>query len=209
MTTFFLIRHGQNDFVTGKNQKLAGWLPDVHLNAAGRAQAAALADLLAPIKLKAVYSSPLDRTMETAAPIAKAQRLEVIPMDGLGEIRYGKWEGKTLRALRRRKLWPVIQNNPSLARFPDGESFPEAQARVVAALESLRARHRGKRAAVACVSHADVIKLAVAHYLGLPLDLFQRLVILPASISVLHVGEGAARLIQLNDSRATEARARE
>ncbi len=208
MTTFFLIRHGQNDFVTGKSHRLAGWLPGVHLNDAGRAQAEALAELLKPIKLKAVYSSPLDRTMETAEPLARAQGLEVVPMEELGEIRFGTWEGKTLRALRRRKLWPVIQNSPSLARFPEGESFPEAQARVVAALESLRSRHRSKSAAVACVSHADVIKLAVAHYLGLPLDLFQRLVILPASISVLHISDGAARLIRLNDGRATEAHPR-
>lgn len=203
MTTIFLIRHGQNDFV-GKG-KLAGWLPDVHLDERGVAQVKALAEVMASVKLHAVYSSPLDRTMETAAPLAAAQGSEVIPRHGLGEIHYGRWQGQSLKALRRRKLWPVVQIMPSLARFPEGESFAEAQARVVAEIEAMRATHKSRKAAIACVSHADIIKLAIAHYLGLPLDLFQRLTIDPASISILDLGERHARLIRLNDTRATRA----
>ncbi|MFP3854373.1 MAG: histidine phosphatase family protein [Anaerolineales bacterium] len=198
MTTVLLIRHGLNDFVdTGK---LAGHLPDVHLNDKGKAQAAALAANLKDMKLKAVYSSPLDRTMETAEPIAEAQGLKIQPKLGLGEVDVGRWQGRTLKSLQKLKYWSVIQNTPSLARFPEGESFPEAQARIVLEIEALRQEHSGKKDAIVCVSHSDMIKLAVAHYLGLPLDLFQKLVVQPASVSILSVGKNHIRLVRLNDT---------
>jgi probable phosphomutase (TIGR03848 family) len=196
MTTLYLIRHGLNDFVG--HHKLAGWQPGVHLNEKGRAQAQALAEHLASLKLKAIYASPLERTMETAVPIAAAHKLEVIPREGLGEIHYGQWQGQSIKALKRRKLWPVIQNTPSLARFPDGESFPEAQARIVAEFEILRSKHKGAKDVIACVLHADPIKLAIAHYIGLHLDFFQRLAIQPASISILRIDEHHARLLTMN-----------
>jgi len=201
MTVLFLLRHGENDWV---GKRLPGWTPGIHLNERGRAQAGALARLLQPVKLEAIYSSPLERTMETAEPIARAAELRVRVREALADVRPGDWQGQSLRSLRHRKLWPVIQHTPSLARFPGGESFTEAQARIVAELDSIRAAHPGPRAAVACVSHADVIRLAIAHYLGLHLDLFQRLNIDPASISVLWIGESSARLVRLNDTRASE-----
>lgn len=207
MTTILLIRHGENTFV-GKG-KLAGWLPGVHLNKRGKSQAEALAQILEPIRLRAVYASPLERAVETAAPLAAAKGLEVIIREGLGEVRYGRWQGRSLKALRKRKLWPVVQVTPSLARFPDGESFTETQARIVAELEVLRATHNSPKSIIACVFHSDPIKLAVAHYIGLPLDLFQRLTVEPASISVLNVDERYTRLISLNDTRATIAGLRE
>lgn len=203
MTTILLVRHAQNDFIS--QAKLAGWLPGIHLNEKGKAQAEALAKHLAPIKLRAIYASPLERTMETAAPIAAAHKLKVIPRSGLGEIHYGRWQGHSIKALRRRKLWPVIQASPSLARFPEGESFPEAQARVVAELESLRSLHKSAKAVIACVTHSDPIKLAIAHYIGLPLDLYHRLTIEPASVSIIHIGNRQARLLRLNDTQATRA----
>lgn len=203
MTSIYLIRHGENEFV-GKGM-LAGWLPGVHLNDNGRAQAKAVAQLFNKTRLKAVYASPLDRTMETAQPLAESQKLEVVKAPGIGEIRFGTWEGKRLKILQKRKLWPVVQRTPSLARFPKGESFTEAQARAVAEVEKLRSNHTGKKDAIACVSHSDVIKLIVAHYLGLPLDLFQRLHIAPASITALWVDSSLSRLIYLNDMRATRA----
>lgn len=193
MTVVYLIRHGQNDYVTQK--KLAGRLPGVHLNDVGREQAARVAAALKPGKLQAVYSSPLERAAETAKPIAAAQGLEVVSLEGLSEINIGRWQGLSLRAARRRKLWPTIQRSPSLARFPEGESFLEAQARIVDALEAIRANHSGT---IACVSHADPIKLAIAHYVGMPIDSFQRLEIGPSSISELSFKEGSARLIRLN-----------
>jgi probable phosphomutase (TIGR03848 family) len=196
MTTLYLIRHGLNDFV-GKH-KLAGWQPGIHLNEDGKAQAQALAKHLSHLKLKAIYASPLERTMETAAPIAAAQKLAITPREGLGEIHYGRWQGQSVKTLKRRKLWPVIQNTPSLARFPDGESFPEAQARIVAELETLRSKHKGTKDVIACVTHADPIKLAITHYIGLHLDFFQRLAILPASMSILRIDEHRARLLAMN-----------
>ena len=202
MTTFLLIRHGENDW-TGR--RLPGWAPGVNLNARGRAQAQALAQLLRPVRLAEICSSPLPRTMETARPLARAKGLPVRRLRGLAEMQVGAWEGQSLRRLSRSALWPIIQRTPSLARFPGGESFPEAQARIVAALEDLRRRHPAPRAIIACFSHADMIKLAVAHYIGLPLDLFQRLGVEPASITALHVGNGRAFLARLNDSRATAA----
>jgi probable phosphoglycerate mutase len=203
MTSIYLIRHGENEYVD--KGKLAGWLPDVHLNDKGRLQAKAVAALFEKIKLNAVYASPLDRTMETALPLAEAQKLKVIKTPGIGEIQFGTWEGKRLKVLRKRKLWPVVQRAPSLARFPKGESFTEAQARAVAQVERLRSNHTGKKDAFACVSHSDVIKLIVAHYLGLPLDLFQRLHIAPASITALWVDSQTSRLLTMNDMRATWA----
>ncbi len=193
MTVVYLIRHGQNDYVTQK--KLAGRLPGVHLNDVGREQAAQVAAGLKSGKLQAVYSSPLERAAETAKPIAAAQGLEVISLEGLSEISIGRWQGLSLRAARRRKLWPTIQHTPSLARFPEGESFLEAQARIIDALEIIRSNHSGT---IACVSHADPIKLAIAHYVGMPIDSFQRLEIEPSSISELSFKEGSARLIRLN-----------
>jgi probable phosphomutase (TIGR03848 family) len=202
MTTLLLIRHGQNDFV-GKH-KLAGWLPDVHLNDVGRAQADALAASLADVKLQAVYASPLERTMETAVPIADARSLRVQPLPGLGELKVGKWEGRSLKSLRRLKMWQRVQYAPSLARFPGGESFSEAQARIVAELDRLIEKHSSKKAVIACVTHSDMIKLAIAHYLGLPLDLFQRLVVHPASVSVLVIQDGHTLLVKLNDATAAQ-----
>ncbi len=203
MTTILLIRHAENDFV--KTGKLAGRLPNVHLNARGKLQADALVQVLKPVKLRAIFSSPLERAMETAAPLAASKNKEVIVRADLGEIQYGKWQGASLKGLYKRKLWRVIQNTPSLARFPEGESFPEAQARIVSELETLRAEYGTPKAIIACIFHSDPIKLAIAHYLGLPLDLFQRLTISPASISVLQIGDGHVRLIGLNDRRATIA----
>lgn len=201
MTTFLLIRHAENDWI---GRRLPGW-SEVHLNDRGRAQAEALVARLRPVRLSAIYSSPLDRALETARPLARARGLTVHRAAGLAEMRVGEWQGQPLRRLMRRKLWPVIQHTPSLARFPGGESFPEAQARIVAELEAMRRRHPSRQAVVACFSHGDMIKMAVAHYLGLPLDLFQRLAIEPASVTALHVGEARAVLLRLNDTRASEA----
>ena len=193
MTVVYLIRHGQNDYV--KQGKLAGRLPGVHLNDVGREQAAQVAAALKSDKLQAVYSSPPARATETAEPIAAAQGLEVVTLAGLSEINIGRWQGLSLRAARRRKLWPTIQHILSLARFPEGESFLEAQARIVDALETVGSNHSGT---IACVSHADPIKLAIAHYVGMPIDSFQRLEIGPSSNSELSFKEGSARLIRLN-----------
>ena len=196
MPVVLLIRHGENEYV--KKGRLAGRKPGVHLNDRGRAQADALAEALKQIPLKAVYSSPLDRTMETAAPLAAIHKLEVIEVPGLQEVDYGKWQDKTLKQLATRKLWRTVQQNPSQMRFPGGESFAESQLRIVTALQELAAVHKPKDT-FACVGHSDMIKLAVSYFIGQPLDLFQRLHVQPASVTTLVLSsEHGARLINLN-----------
>jgi probable phosphomutase (TIGR03848 family) len=193
VTVFYLVRHGLTDH-TG--HRLSGRLPGIHLTDEGREQAEAVAARLADLPLKAIYSSPIDRTMETARPIAAAHRLRIVAAPELGEVEFGAWTNRSFKALRRTKLWGVVQRFPSGARFPGGESLREVQGRAVEALESLRARHR--RQAVCCVSHADVIKLVLAHYLGMHIDLFQRIDIAPASVSVVLVTDEGPRVLALN-----------
>ena len=195
MTVLLLIRHGENDFT--KRHKLAGHLPGVHLNERGQKQAQGLADALKDAPIKAIYSSPLERAVETAAPIAAATRLEVRVEAGLIETNVGAWQGRSLAVLRLTKYWKVIQNAPSRAQFPEGESFHGCQSRIVAALDGILRRHKANEI-VACVFHADPIKLAVAHYIGLPLDQFQRLGCETGSMSALQIGEMGASLIKLN-----------
>lgn len=195
MPIILFIRHGENEYV--KKGRLAGRLPGVHLNDSGRSQAQSLADRLAKAPIKAIYSSPLERAMETATPLAKALNLESIPRPGFLETDYGEWQGETLKSLRRLKLWRTVQNAPSLARFPGGESFAECQHRVCREIEYICSQHDAKDM-IACVFHADPIKLAVAYYIGLPLDHFQRLSCAPASITTLLIGEAGSHLVNLN-----------
>jgi probable phosphoglycerate mutase len=177
-------------------ERLAGWTPDVHLNDEGRAQAAELARQLASVPLAAIYSSPLERTLETAGPLAEAHGLTVEVREGLGETRYGEWTGRSLKELQKDELWPVVQVYPAGMRFPDGESMPEVQARMVAEIDALRDMHPAQ--IVAIVSHSDPIKMAAAYYLGLPLDLFQRLTVSPASVTAFAFSRFGPRLICLN-----------
>jgi probable phosphomutase (TIGR03848 family) len=199
MTTILLIRHGENEYVA--KGRLAGRLPSIHLNDNGRQQAEALAQALSKTPIKAVYSSPMERCLETAQPLAAALGWDVIPQEGLLEVDFGEWQDKTIKDLSRRKLWKVVQANPSRMRFPEGESFANAQQRIVQSIEALSQRHDPKDL-IACFSHSDLIKLALSYYLGQPLDLFQRIMIAPASISVLHLGEMGAQIININHNAA-------
>lgn len=195
MPTVLLIRHGENEYV--KKGRLAGRLPGVHLNEKGQAQAAGVAVALKGKKLKAVYASPLERTMETAQPIAEAQGLDVIPREGLLEVDFGDWQDRTLKSLQRLKIWKTVQQQPSRMRFPNGESFAECQLRWANEIETLAGMHK-KKDLIACVGHSDCIKLALAYFMGLPLDQFQKLVIQPASMSTLHFSEHGVALINMN-----------
>ena len=195
MPIFLFIRHGETDY--NKIMHLPGRLPDVHLNKKGRQQAQAVAERLASVPIKGIYASPLDRTMETAKLLADILKLEIIPMAGLLETDSGEWQGQSIKKLRRQKIWQSVQRQPSLFTFPGGESINECQHRIVQAIESLRMIH-AQEDLVACFSHADPIKQAIAYYLGLPLDNFQRLAIDPASITVLSITDNGSRLIMLN-----------
>lgn len=195
MPVFLLIRHGENDYV--KKNRLAGRLPGVHLNQNGQKQAQELAEKLGRAPIKAVYSSPLERAMETAAPLVQALGLEAQPRGGLIEVDFGEWQDQRLKALNRTKLWKIVQGAPSRARFPGGEAFADAQYRICQDLEAIARQHEPKDIVV-CVSHSDPIKLAIAYFLGMPLDMFQRLSIAPASISMLHLGEAGCQVLRLN-----------
>jgi probable phosphomutase (TIGR03848 family) len=195
MPIFLLIRHGENDYV--KKGRLAGRKPGVHLNEKGQTQAQALADKLKDAPIKAIYSSPLERAMETAAPIGSALNLKVTPREGLLETEVGEWQDQSLKGLQRLKLWRSVQFTPSQFRFPGGEAFVETQGRIRQEIETLSGQH-DPRDLIVCVSHADPIKLAVAFYIGLPLDLFQRLHVSPASITALMVGKHGSQLLNLN-----------
>lgn len=195
MPIFLLIRHGETDY--NKRMHLPGRLPGVHLTQKGQQQARSLSDHLATAPIKAIYSSPLERTMETAEPLAKALQLDIIPTPGLLETDCGEWQGQSVKKLRHTKIWQSVQHRPSLFHFPGGESIAECQHRMVQVLESLRLQH-APQDLVACFSHADPIKQVVAFFLGLPLDNFQHLFIDLASITVLQISESESRLIMLN-----------
>ncbi|PJF42539.1 MAG: hypothetical protein CUN50_03640 [Candidatus Thermofonsia Clade 1 bacterium] len=197
MTDFLLIRHATNDFV--KTGRLAGWTPEVHLNAEGRAQAAALGEHLAQMRLDAAYSSPLERCVETAqAVLVHHPHLRLEIAEAFGEIRYGAWQGAELSKLSTRKLWRTVQITPSRARFPEGETLRAAQMRAVDAIEALAERHPRQR--VAIFSHSDLIKMILAHYLGMHLDLYQRIEIAPASLSIIRLSFERPSVLQINET---------
>ncbi len=193
MTTLLLIRHGANDWVHGR---LAGRIPGVHLNETGRAQAASVAERVAALPLAAIYTSPLDRTVETAQAIAGPRGMALRIVEGVQEVDYGEWQGAELKELYKHELWPGVQHYPSGTRFPGGETLGEAQNRMVASLDALRTRHPDEMIAV--VSHADIIKLAVAYYLGLHIDLFQRLEIGTCSVTAVGFTKMGPRLMAYN-----------
>ena len=197
MTIIVLVRHGENEWV--KKHRLAGWLPDVHLNEKGRQQAKEVAQRLSVLPVKALYSSPVTRCLETAGYIGKVFDLEIERLDDLGEVRYGSWEGKKIKNLARKPLWQTVQYYPSRMRFPGGgEALREVQFRMVQAVEQLQARHQEET--IVAVSHADAIKLVLAYYLGVHIDLFQRITVSPASVSILHLAKnGAVRVLRMND----------
>ena len=194
MTTIYLVRHGENDF-TGK--RLVGRTPGVHLNAKGISQAEAVAHALQTKHIEAIFSSPLERAIETAAPLSNALNLSVQPLSGLQEVDFGDWQGYTTKKMQRLNLYKLAQKSPSLVQFPNGESYAAAQKRVVDTLLELAAT-AGEQSALACFSHCDVIRLAIAWVIGMPLDAFHSLTIDTGSISLLLLNDKRNLLLKLN-----------
>lgn len=206
-TLVLLVRHGKTP-TTG--QVLPGRAPDLHLGDLGVTQANAAADRIANLafrgkahhkrrpksRVTAVYASPMERTQETAAPIAAAVGLRVRSNKGLLEADFGSWTGRKLADLNKLPEWQQVQKYPSGFRFPDGESFAEMQQRITSAIQGLVDRHPGE--VVVAVSHADPIKAAVAHAMGTHLDLFQRIVVGPCSISAILYGSGGPMVLAVN-----------
>ena len=195
-TTVLFVRHGQTP-TTGK--KLPGRAPGLHLADKGIAQAERAGERISALgSVAAVYASPMERTQETAAPIARACKLRVRTHRGLIEADFGQWTGKNLSALRKLPEWATVQRYPSGFRFPGGESFPEMQTRMTGAITELVAQHPGQT--IVAVSHADTIKAAVADAVGTPLDLFQRIVISPCSISAIMYTAGGPIVLAINST---------
>ncbi|RBY78704.1 phosphoglycerate mutase [Geodermatophilus sp. TF02-6] len=199
MTTVILLRHGRTTANAGG--LLAGWTPGVELDETGRAQAQAVGQRLAPVPLVAVVSSPLERCRQTAAAVLEGRELELATDERLGEARYGDWTGRPLKELTREPLWKVVQAHPSAAVFPGdgGEGLAQTQARAVAAVREWNAALGPDAVWLAC-SHGDVIKAVLADALGLHLDQFQRIVVDPASISVVTYTETRPFVVRMNDT---------
>lgn len=198
-TRLVLVRHA----VTAQTgPKLSGRTPGIDLSDRGRDQAKALGERLAGLPIDVVYASPIERTTQTAGAVAEHHGLDVLPLPGVVEADYGEWTGGTIADLAKSDLWKVVQRTPSRARFPGGESLAEMQSRMVAALEEVVARHPGELVVV--VSHADPIKAAIAHYTGVHLDLFQRIVVSPASVTVIELGAHGAAMLKCNDTGSLE-----
>lgn len=190
MGRVLLVRHAPTP-ETGK--KLTGRLAGVSLDDSGVEIARRTAANLATVKLKALYASPIERTWETAVEIGMPHALEPVREDGVIEIDYGDWSGRTLKSLYPLKAWRTVQATPSRMTFPNGENLADAQRRAVAAIDRLAAAH--PKHTIAVVTHADVIKAVVAHHLGTPLDLFQRIGVSPASVTVIDFPKQGAPMV--------------
>lgn len=201
MATALLVRHGRTTANTAG--LLAGRAPGVHLDEVGREQAARTASRISEVPLAAVASSPLDRCRQTARFLLDAQSAAPsAPVEpDLTECDYGQWQGRTLSDLATEDLWSLVQSAPSAVVFPGGESLAGMQTRAVAAVRrhdsSIEAEH-GADAVWAAVSHGDVIKSILADALGMHLDLFQRLTVGPASVSIVRYGAGRPSVHAVN-----------
>lgn len=198
MTRFLLIRHALTD---ANGKRLAGRVAGIGLNEQGRKQASALAERLASLPIAAIYSSPLERAVETAEPVARLLAREVVSREEFQELDFGQWTDRDLAGIAGDPEFQRFNRVRSCAPAPGGEYMLQAQARVVAGLERLRSRHPA--ATVAVFSHGDIIKSAIAHYAGVPLDLFHRIEIDPASVSVVETDGSTIRILAVNHTTIT------
>jgi broad specificity phosphatase PhoE len=192
MALFYLIRHGQNDFL---GKALAARLPGVHLNAQGRAEADKIAEDLAGKGIECILSSPLERARETAEPLARRLGMKVEISEEINEFGFGDWAGKTMQELELLPEWKLFNTFRSGTRPPKGETMIEVQTRMVDALES---GLRSPTKTFALFSHGDPIRAALCYYLGMPLDLFSRLEISPGSHSLLRLETWGAQVMAVN-----------
>lgn len=197
MPKIILIRHAHSS--ANAAGVLSGQLPGVQLSKTGQAQAKKLAARLGKLEIAQIYVSPMERCAETIQPWLNqhGNKVKILSQPNLIEVDYGNWSGKKLSTLARSKLWKVVQSKPSAMIFPNGESLAQMQVR---AMHSVHEFFAGKSELTIMVSHGDVIKAIVASSLGMHLDDFQRIVIDPASITILESNGGPIRLTRLNDS---------
>jgi broad specificity phosphatase PhoE len=200
MTRFWLIRHGSHDWL-GKT--MVGRQPGVTLNARGHMEAADIARALQDVPLAAIYSSPLERTQQTAEPLAEIHGLSMRTDESLVEVDFGEWTGQTFDVLASDPRWEMWNCSRAKSRAPGGESMRAVEQRIVAVLERLAREHPD--ADVAVISHGDVLRAALLHYQGLSLDLIHTIDLGPAAIAVLEKGQGCTRLISLSSHAALVA----
>lgn len=195
MTTLFLVRHG---LTAQTGRTLYGRTKGIGLDDRGRAQADALVERFEGVRVSAIYTSPLERCVQTVEPLAAARRLPLQRRPPLIEMEAGTWTGRPLAQVRRTKAWRVLLETPSAFRFPDGESFPEAQARAIDELTRIVERH--PRGSVVVATHGDIARMLVAHYAGVHLDRFQRTLVDTAGVSVVHLDGGRPHVLLVNDT---------
>jgi probable phosphoglycerate mutase len=193
MTVFFLIRHALHSL---DGETIAGRMPNVHLSPDGQKQASQLAQRLSKTPLKAIYCSPLERTQETAQAIGSHLRLSPQVCPELHELDFGDWMGRKLKDLREIEKWRYFNAFRSGTRAPGGELMLETQSRIVCFMERLRERH--PQDYVALISHGDVLKSSIAYSLGVPLDLFGRIEISPASVSIVAIADYGPSVLCVN-----------
>jgi len=194
MTTIALVRHGDNDFIA---KRIAGRTPNVHLNSTGNQQANELAQSLSSAPIEAIFSSPLERAVETAQPLARVKDLPIQIEPGLIEIDFGDYQGKTWEWLYQQPHWIQFDKSPADIAFPNGESVASVQQRAVAAIDQIAQNCRALKA-VALFTHGDIIRLAVAYYLKIPLNDYRRFIVHPASISLISMDTDKPRTLHVN-----------
>ncbi len=199
MATFYLIRHAANDTL-GKT--LVGWTPGVHLNAEGHQQAERLAEYLEGEPIQQILSSPLERAVETALPLARRLGLEIQTRHELGEVQFGDWTGQSFEALAPQPAWRQWNTFRSGTAIPHGETIVEVQTRMVRQILQLQAGFPDQ--SIAIFSHGDPLRATVLYFLGMPLDFLHRIDIRPASVSILALSEHGPRLLCINDRRAEQ-----
>jgi probable phosphoglycerate mutase len=194
VTTVLLIRHADYELV---GKALAGRTPGLHLDERGRIQADRLANRLDGVPLSAIYSSPLERARETALPVSEKFKIPILIRDALNEIDFGAWTGSPIGGMRGSE-WDAFNRLRSTARIPSGELMLEVQARLVNEINGLCARH--PQGVLALVSHGDVIRAGIAHFAGIPLDLFQRIEISTASVSKIEFHDHGPKIVSVNET---------
>lgn len=195
MAVFLLIRHGQTDMI---GRRLAGRHADIHLDKKGREQADTLAARLGHLPVRRIFSSPLERCRETAAPLAERLGLDVDLLEDIQEIDFGDWAGRSFRELDKDPLWRQYNRFRSGTRIPGGELITEVQSRMVTAVERLRRQF--PEGMIALYSHGDPIKTALCHYTGIPLDFIRRLEVALASVNALAIDDDGPRLLCINNT---------
>lgn len=192
MATFYLVRHGSNDYL---GKALAGRLPNVHLNEQGRREAERVADALVDKGIERIISSPLERAQETADPLARRLKMQIEIRPEILEVDFGQWNGATMKELESSREWALFNSYRSGTRIPGGELMLEIQTRMVRTLEELR--HTGVKT-FSLFTHGDPIRSVVAYYLGMPLDLFNRIEISPGSYSILRLEDWGPQFLGIN-----------